>query len=167
MSAPAAAGGLTATLAAMRISAKTDYAVRALIELARSKGDPLTAERISAAQDIPRGFLLAILAEMRRANLVRSQRGQSGGWLLACPPEAISVADIIRAVEGPLATVHGHRPEDITYEEQTAQLQQVWVAVRASLRDVLEHVTVAHLANGRLPRQVTARTGNRDAWQPH
>jgi Rrf2 family protein len=151
----------------MRISAKSDYAVRALIELARSKGDPLTAERISAAQDIPRGFLLAILAEMRRAGLVRSRRGQSGGWLLACPPEAVSVADIIRAVEGPLATVHGRRPEDVSYDEQNVQLQQVWVAVRASLRDVLEHVTVAHLANGRLPRQVTARTGDLDAWQPH
>jgi Rrf2 family protein len=151
----------------MRISAKADYAVRALMELARSEGDPLTAERISAAQDIPRGFLLAILAEMRRANLVRSQRGQSGGWLLAGPPEAVSVADIIRAVEGPLATVHGRRPEAVTYDDRTVQLQQVWVAVRASLRDVLEHVTVAHLASGRLPRQVTARTGRDDAWQSH
>ena len=151
----------------MRISAKTDYAVRALIELARAGGDPLTAERISAAQEIPRGFLLAILAEMRRANLVRSQRGQSGGWVLARPPESVSVADIIRAVEGPLATVHGRRPEAVTYDDQTAQLQQVWVAVRASLRDVLEYVTVAHLASGRLPRQVTARTRHHDAWQPH
>ena len=152
---------------AVRVSAKTDYAVRALIELALSGDAPITAERIAASQDIPRGFLLSILAELRRAHLVRSQRGQLGGWLLDRPADAISVADVIRAVEGPLATVHGHRPEAVTYDERAAGLQQVWVAVRASLRDVLEHVTVAQLASGRLPRQVTARTGHADAWQPH
>ena len=151
----------------VRISAKVDYAVRAVVELARCTNGPMTAERIAASQDIPRGFLLAILAELRRADLVRSQRGQSGGWLLGRDPRAISVADVIRAVEGPLATVHGRRPEAVTYDDSTAGLQQVWVAVRASLRDVLEHVSVAELASGRLPRQVTARTGHDDAWQPH
>lgn len=151
----------------MRISAKADYAVRAVVEIARCPDGPVTAEQIAASQGIPRGFLLAILAELRRTGLVRSQRGQSGGWLLGREAQNISVADVIRAVEGPLATVHGQRPEAVTYDNSTAGLQQVWVAVRASLRDVLEHVTMAELASGRLPRQVTARIGHDDAWQPH
>ena len=151
----------------MRISAKADYAVRALVELARSDGEPLTAERIASAQDIPRGFLLAILAELRRGDLVRSQRGQAGGWVLGRDAARISVADVIRAVEGPLASVHGERPEAVRYAEATAGLQRVWIAVRASLREVLENVTVAHLATGRLPRQVAARSRAGDAWQPH
>jgi Rrf2 family protein len=151
----------------MRISAKADYAVRALLEVARAGAGPLTAERIALAQDIPRGFLLAILAEMRRAGLVQSQRGQAGGWLLAREATDISLADVIRVVEGPLASVHGERPEAVAYDQSTAALQEVWVAVRASVREVLEHVTIADLASGRLPGHITARSKPADAWAPH
>jgi Rrf2 family protein len=153
--------------AGMRISAKADYAVRALLEMAKDNQGPVTAERLADAQGIPRGFLLAILAEMRRGGLVHSQRGQAGGWLLARDPAAISVADVIRVVEGPLASVHGQRPEEVDYDDGAGGLQQVWVAVRASLREVLENVTVADLAAGRLPREVTRRSAVGDAWLPH
>ena len=151
----------------MRISAKADYAVRALLEMAKGGQGPVTAERLALAQDIPRGFLLAILAEMRHAGLVHSQRGQAGGWVLARDARSISVADVIRVVEGPLASVHGQRPEEVAYDASAAGLQQVWIAVRASLRDVLENTTIAHLASGRLPRQVTARSRDSEAWAPH
>jgi Rrf2 family protein len=151
----------------MRISAKADYGVRALVAISQCGEGPVTAERIAREHGIPKGFLLAILGDLRRAGLLRAQRGQSGGWLLGRPAASISVADVIRAVEGPLATVQGLRPESVIYDDGSDALQQVWVAVRASLRDVLENVTVAQLADGRLPEQVTARTGSDDAWRPH
>jgi Rrf2 family protein len=151
----------------MRISAKADYGVRALVAISQSGEGPVTAERIASEHGIPKGFLLAILGDLRRAGLLRAQRGQSGGWLLGRPAASISVADVIRAVEGPLATVQGLRPESVVYDDGSDALQQVWVAVRASLRDVLENVTVAQLADGQLPEQVTALTGNDDAWRPH
>lgn len=152
----------------MRVSTKSDYALRAMIELARSADDgPVSAEDIGAAQDIPRGFLLAILADMRRAGLVRSQRGQSGGWRLAREPGAVSVADVIRAVDGPLVSVYGLRPEAVTYHDSARVLQHVWIAARTSLRDVFEQVTIDALARGSLPTAVTDRTGSEDAWQPH
>lgn len=151
----------------MRVSAKTDYALRALIEMAaRGSAGPVSAEEIGRAQDIPHGFLQAILADLRRSGIVLSQRGQSGGWRLARDPAGVSVADVIRSVDGPLVSVYGVRPESVTYRDRAAVLQPVWVAARAALRDVLEHVTLAQLSSGGLPVEVTSRTDNEDAWQP-
>ena len=152
----------------MRVSAKSVYALRALIEMAgRSDSSPVSAEELGRLQDIPHGFLQAILADLRRAGVVVSQRGQSGGWRLAGKAEAISVADVIRAVDGPLVSVYGLRPEAVTYNERADVLQHVWIAARSSLRDVFERVTIADLASRNLPQAVTSRTGDEDAWQPH
>src|SRR3954463_13660689 len=152
----------------MRVSAKSDYALRALIELAgRKDGGPVSAEELGRAQEIPHGFLQAILADLRRAGVVMSQRGQAGGWRLARPPESVTVADVIRAVDGPLVSVHGHRPEAVSYNESAEVLQHVWIAARSSLREVCEQVTLQSLAERRLPADVAARTQDEDAWQPH
>jgi Rrf2 family protein len=152
----------------MRVSAKSDYALRALIELAsRKDGGPVSAEELGRAQEIPHGFLQAILADLRRAGVVMSQRGQSGGWRMARAPETVSVADVIRAVDGPLVSVYGLRPEAVTYNESADVLQHVWIAARSSLRDVFEQVTIRSLADRKLPRAVTSRTQSEDAWQPH
>ena len=152
----------------MRISAKADYAVRALAELAAMPGpEPVKAEQIAQSQDISEAFLLGILGELRRAGLVRSQRGQSGGYALARPAAAITLADVIRAVDGPLASVRESRPENCSYEGPAAALQDVWVAVRVNLRAVLEAVTLADLASGDLPPAIRALTQADDAWLPH
>jgi Rrf2 family protein len=152
----------------MRVSAKSDYALRALIELAsRADGGPVSAEELGRAQEIPHNFLQAILADLRRAGIVISQRGQAGGWRMARPAEDVSVADVIRAVDGPLVSVYGLRPEAVAYNESAQVLQHVWIAARSSLRDVFEKVSIKALAEGRLPRSVTARTADEDAWQPH
>ncbi|MEJ7794478.1 MAG: Rrf2 family transcriptional regulator [Nocardioides sp.] len=152
----------------MRVSAKSDYALRALIEIAReTERSAISAEELGRRQDIPHGFLQAILADLRRAGVVISQRGQSGGWRLARPAADISVADVIRAVDGPLVSVYGLRPEAVSYNDEAAVLQHVWIAARRSLRDVFEHVTIAQLALGELPGEVTSRTADEDAWQPH
>ena len=127
----------------MRVSAKSDYALRALIELAsREDGSPVSAEELGRLQEIPHGFLQAILADLRRAGVVMSQRGQSGGWRLAREPESVSVADVIRAVDGPLVSVYGLRPEAVSYNDSADVLQHVWIAARSSLRDVFEHVSI-------------------------
>lgn len=164
----------------MRVSTKSDYALRALIEMAlRAKespaaetegalsGDAVSAEALGRSQDIPRGFLQAILADLRRAGLVVSQRGQHGGWKLLRPAEEISVADVIRAVDGPLVSVYGLRPEAVTYNESAQALQHVWIAARHSLRDVFEDVSIRHLADRKLPDAVAARAADKDAWEPH
>ncbi|MGN6253258.1 MAG: RrF2 family transcriptional regulator [Marmoricola sp.] len=152
----------------MRVSAKSDYALRALIEIARRDGDrPVRAEEISNEQDIPQGFLQAILGDLRRADILRSHRGQAGGWGFARPATAVTVADVIRAVDGPLVSVYGQRPEAVTYNESVGRLQDVWVAARSSLREVFEQVTIDALANGTLPAAVTERTADSDAWEPH
>lgn len=152
----------------MRVSAKSDYALRALIELAcREDGSPVSAEELGRLQDIPHGFLQAILADLRRSGVVMSQRGQSGGWRMARGPETVSVADVIRAVDGPLVSVYGLRPEAVQYNDSADVLQHVWIAARSSLRDVFEHVSIRALADGELPRAVTSRTDSEDAWQPH
>ncbi|QNN54242.1 RrF2 family transcriptional regulator [Nocardioides mesophilus] len=152
----------------MRVSAKSDYALRALIELAgRDDGGAVSAEEIGKQQDIPHGFLQAILADLRRSGIVVSQRGQSGGWRLARDAEAVTVADVIRAVDGPLVSVYGLRPEAVTYNESAEVLQHVWIAARSSLRDVFEQVTIRSLADRKLPKAVTSRTKSEDAWQPH
>lgn len=150
----------------MRISAKSDYAVRALVEMATSAdGEPVSAEEIGTRQDIPRGFLQVILADLRRAGLVSAQRGSGGGWRLRQPDASIAVADVIRAVDGPLITVADARPEDVEYSGSARHLSQVWVATRRSVRDVLEHVTVADLASGDLPHAVATRAAEEDAWR--
>ncbi len=152
----------------MRVSAKSDYALRALIEMAtRTDGAPVSAEELGRLQEIPHGFLQAILADLRRAGIVVSQRGQSGGWRLGRSAESVSVADVIRAVDGPLVSVYGLRPESVTYNDRADVLQHVWIAARSSLRDVFEQVSIGQLAEGKLPRSVTARTADEDAWQPH
>jgi Rrf2 family protein len=152
----------------MRVSAKSDYALRALIELAsRDDGGPVSAEELGRLQEIPHGFLQAILADLRRAGIVMSQRGQSGGWRMGRPAEDVSVADVIRAVDGPLVSVYGLRPEAVAYNESAQVLQHVWIAARSSLRDVFEKVSIQALADGKLPRAVAARTASEDAWQPH
>ncbi len=156
----------------MRVSAKSDYALRALIELARGSIDgtparPVSAEELGRRQDIPSGFLQAILADLRRAGIVASQRGQSGGWRMARSAEDVSVADVIRAVDGPLVSVHGDRPEAVAYNEAAEALQLVWIAARSSLRDVCEQVTLRSLADGVLPDEVAVRTRDEEAWQPH
>src|SRR5580704_12358110 len=131
----------------MRISAKADYAVRAVAELAAADGEkPIKAERVASAQGIPLNFLENILGELRHAGIVRSQRGAEGGFRLAKPADQISVADVIRAVEGPLATVRGGPPEESAYPGAAAELPKVWIAVRKNLRDVVERVTVADVA---------------------
>src|SRR5579871_4851274 len=135
---------------AMRITAKEDYAVRAALELAAAEGTALKREQIAEAQEIPIAFLQNILTELRHAELVEAQRGRDGGFRLARPASQITVADIVRAVSGPLATVRGVRPQLVDYPGAAEPLKDVWVALRANVRAVLEHVTLADLAQGRL-----------------
>jgi Rrf2 family protein len=154
----------------MRVSAKADYALRALIEMANpAEGDgrPVSAEELGRRQDIPHNFLQAILADLRKSGIVIAQRGQSGGWRLAKDASDVTVADVIRAVDGPLVSVYGLRPEAVSYNERADALQRVWIAARHSLRDVFEQVSVADLAAGALPPGVAALTEDEDAWQPH
>lgn len=157
----------------MRITAKVDYAVRAAVELARTHpGDgsapsPVTRQALAGAQAIPAKFLEHILGDLKRSGLVASARGAEGGYWLGRDPAAITVADIIRAVEGPLADVRGVRPEDLDYPGDLAALQQTWIAVRANLRAVLEQVTLADLRSGTLRPEVAALAGPADAWSPH
>jgi Rrf2 family protein len=149
----------------MRISAKADYAVRAAVHLATAEdGRPTKGDAIATAQAIPLKFLENILADMRHAGLVRSQRGSEGGYWLIGDPGAISVADVIRAVEGPMAAIRGQRPEDVPYEGSAEALQQVWIAVRANLRAVLEATTLADVARGELPAHVQQLASAPDAW---
>jgi Rrf2 family protein len=149
----------------MRTTAKADYAVRAAVELAAvGTGDPVKAEQIAEAQSIPLNFLENILAELRRAGIVESRRGAAGGYLLARPAEEITLADVIRAVEGPLANVRGISPDLLEYEGSAERLRDVWVALRASVRAVLEQVTLADVAKGELPPHIAELTQSPDAW---
>jgi Rrf2 family protein len=151
----------------MRVSAKVDYAVRAAVELAAAESPPLKGELISQAQDIPLKFLENILGELKHAGIVRSQRGTDGGYWLARPAEEVSIADIIRAVEGPLASVRGESAEALNYQGTAAPLSKVWVAVRANLRAVLEDVTLADVATGELPDVIDEITRDPSAWLTH
>jgi Rrf2 family protein len=152
----------------MRISAKTDYAVRAAAELAAAVDSrPLRAEEIARQQSIPVHFLINILNELKIAGIVQSHRGVKGGYRLARPAEKISLAEIIRAVEGPLASVHESRPEEMHYPGAAEPLRDVWVAVRANLRAVLESVTLAHLVKRSLPSQIRRLLRDPEAWLPH
>jgi Rrf2 family protein len=149
----------------MRISAKVDYAVRAAVELAATTDEkPVKAERIATAQQIPLNFLENILGELRHSGIVRSHRGAEGGFRLARPAGEITIADIIRAVEGPLASVRGGPPEESEYSGASEALLRVWIAVRASLRSVAEHVTIADVASGTLPEEIDKLTQDPGAW---
>ena len=151
----------------MRLTAKADYAIRASAELAAAADGPLKAERIAQAQAIPLKFLENILLDLKHAGLVHSQRGAEGGYWLARSAEEISLADVIRAVEGPLANVRGLPPQELDYEGPAERLREVFVAVRASLRNVLERVTLDDLARGELPAHVAELTRDPDAWIRH
>ena len=149
----------------MRISAKADYAVRAAAELAAAADEgPRTSEELAAAQQIPRKFLEAILTALRAEGLVASQRGLGGGYRLARPATEISVADVVRAVDGPLVYVRGERPSELDYQGPAAPLLEVWVALRANVRAVLEAVTLADLAGGALPAELRALLADEGAW---
>lgn len=146
------------------ISAKLDYAIRALLALAASPDVPMTGEEVATAQHLPAKFIENTLVELRRAGFVTSQRGRKGGYRLARPADDIVMADVIRALEGPLAEVRGERPEDTSYEGPAANLQHVWVAVRAALRLVLESTTLADILSGELPHAVAELLASPDAW---
>ena len=150
----------------MRVSAKADYAVRAAAELAAAQAEesPVKGERLADAQDIPLQFLEHILLELKHHGLIRARRGAKGGYWLAKPADEITIAEIVRAVEGPIAHVQSTPPEDIEYRGNAENLQKVWIAVRASLRTVLEEVTLADLVSGELPDVVGELTATPDAW---
>ena len=154
----------------MQVTAKTDYALRAAAELARAAADesgPIKGEWISDTQGIPKKFMENILHDLKRACIVRTRRGASGGYWLARPADEVSLAEVIRAVEGPLANVRGEWPEEVEYAGAAEALQEVWIAVRANLRAVLESVTLADIADGNLPKPVTALTRDPQAWVHH
>ena len=149
----------------MRISAKADYAVRATLEMAASgDGEPVKGEQLAQAQEIPLQFLEHILLELKHAQLVQTRRGARGGYWLARPADEITLADVIRAVEGPLANIHENAPEELHYSGPAERLRDVWVAVRAGLRAVLENVTLADVASGELPWRIDAILNDSEAW---
>jgi Rrf2 family protein len=150
----------------MHVTAKADYAVRAVVELAASsQASPRKVDDVAQAQGIPVSFLENILTQLRSSGVVRSQRGPEGGYWLAHPAEEVSLAQVIRAVEGPLVGVRGQRPEEIEYKGSAEALQKVWIALRANLRKVLEEVTIADVAGGKLPKDVLALTRAEAAWR--
>ena len=150
----------------MRLSARVDYALRAVCELAAHKGPvhPVTAERLATAQGIPPKFLESILLQLRRSGIVHAQRGPEGGYWLARPATEISLAEVIRTVDGPLSNVRGHRPEDLGYQGAAASLQEVWIALRASEREILELVTIGDVASGDLPERIRGLVADPRAW---
>ena len=151
----------------MRVSAKVDYAVRAAIELAAAgSAVPVKGDRIARAQGIPLKFLENTLGELKHAGLLRSQRGSEGGYWLARPADLITIADVIRAVEGPLASIRGEPPETTEYVGRAEPLATLWIAIRASIRSVLELVTLADVASGRLPAAIR-RLGQRPGGLGH
>lgn len=149
----------------MRVSARADYAIRALLELAASDGTaPLRGESIARAQGIPAKYLENLLGDLRRARLVASQRGTEGGYRLARPASDISLADVIRAIDGPLAGVRGEAPEDVAYPGPAGSLRDVWIALRASMRAVLETTSLAEVASGKLPASVRRLLRDPEVW---
>ena len=151
-------------MAGMRLSARADYALRAAIELAAAQDGHVTAEQLAQAQNIPGKFLETILTQLRRTGLVRSQRGPDGGFWLARPANEISLADIIRAIDGQLLGVRGERPENISHPGAAEPLQRVWIALRANERAILETVTLGDIASGELPGVVTSLIASPQAW---
>jgi Rrf2 family protein len=149
----------------VRVSARADYAIRALLELTAAGPDaPVRGESIAKAQGIPAKYLENLLADLRRARLIASQRGVNGGYRLARPAASITLADVIRAIDGPLAGVRDSAPEDVAYGGAAASLRDVWVALRASMRTVLEATTLADVAAGKLPASVRRLLREPDAW---
>jgi Rrf2 family protein len=148
----------------VKVTAKAEYAVRAMLELATTEESLLKGERIASSQGIPLKFLENILVDLRHADLVHAQRGAEGGYRLAREPEEITLGQVIRAVEGPLASVRGEPPERMAYEGSSENLQRVWIAVRASLRSVLDDLTLADVVAGRMPEHVRRLTEAPDAW---
>ena len=148
----------------MHISAKVEYAVRALLVLTAADGGPLSGAALASAQELPPKFLDGILAELRRSNIIVSQRGSEGGYRLARDASCIALADIIRAIDGPLAAIRGEHPEVTTYEGAAKNLQDVWIAIRATLRSVLETTTLADVVSGKLPANVKRLVADPDAW---
>ncbi len=151
----------------MRISAKSDYALRALLELAAHPDDLVSSEHLATSQNIPHKFLEAIMSELRRTSFVVSQRGTGGGHRLQRPACDIALADVLRALNGPLVSVRGECPQDLGYDEPAANLQLVWVAMRVALRTVLETVTLQDLVDGTLPATITEPAAAPDAWISH
>ena len=149
----------------VHVSARSDYAVRAVIELATIAPATATAQSLSDAQDIPHKFLNTILADLKRSGIVGSRRGSDGGYFLATAPEELTVAEIMRSVEGPLADVRGQRPETIEYRGSAEPLQSVWIAARAALRGVLDHTTIAQLVAGEVGEVVRDLTSSPAAWE--
>ena len=153
----------------MHVSAKADYGMRALLELANAYADSPTrlvkGEAIATSQDIPLKFLEGILRQLRQSGIVASQRGAEGGYRLDRNPRDVSIADVVRALDGPLAAVRGQRPEDLDYAGASQHLREVWIAVRASMRHVLEHISLADVAAGDLPPTVTELLAEPGAWQ--
>jgi Rrf2 family protein len=148
----------------VHITAKLDYAVRAVVELASANGRGLIkSEAIAEAQDIPQKYLGSILGDLRHAGIVDSHRGTHGGFRLARPAGEITIADVMRALDGPLATVRGEPPEDVDYAGSAAPLQDVWFALRANLRAVTEHVSIAELARGEVPKRIAQLAADPDA----
>jgi Rrf2 family protein len=148
----------------VRVSAKTDYGVRALLELAVADNGPVKGERLAQLQAIPLKFLENILTDLRHAGIIRAQRGAEGGYWLAKPAEEVTVGAIIRAVDGPLASVRGEAPEEVEYEGAAENLQVVWIALRASMRSVVDEITLADVVAGRMPARVKRLTESPDAW---
>jgi Rrf2 family protein len=150
--------------ARVKVTAKADYAVRATLELATVENGLIKGEQLAQAQDIPLKFLENILIDLRHAGIVHAQRGAEGGYRLARSPREVTLGEVIRAVEGPLASVRGEPPESVSYDGAAEHLQTVWIAVRASLRTVLDDLTLAEVVNGRLPQHVRRLTKAPDAW---
>lgn len=149
----------------MKISARGDYAVRAAVELAAHHPDPVKAKDLATIQDVPHRFLEGILSDLRRTGIVASQRGGQGGYRLTREPDAISLGDVVRAVEGPLVFVRDSRPSDLDYPGSAKPLLEVWVALRAAVRDVLDTTTLADVAGGELPAAVKELSTQSDAWE--
>ncbi|GAA0954030.1 Rrf2 family transcriptional regulator [Virgisporangium aurantiacum] len=150
----------------MHISARSDYAVRAALGLASKYPATVSSATLATEQDLPRKFLEAILADLRRAGLVRGQRGVEGGYVLTRAPDEVTIGEVLRAVDGPLAEVRGRRPEETSYEGTAEHLQQLWVAVRAAVRNVLDEVSLDDIVRGRLPGHIRRLITAPDAWQP-
>jgi Rrf2 family protein len=150
----------------VQISARGDYAVRATVALAAAYPRTVSTQALATEQQMPRKFLETILADLRRAGLVQSTRGVDGGYTLARPPTEIYVGDVLRAADGPLAGVRGQRPEETSYDGTAVHLKELWVAVRAAVRRVLDEVSLAELAKGRLPAHVRKLIADHEAWQP-
>lgn len=152
-------------MACVYVSARTDYALRALVTLAAA-GRPMTADELARSQELPVSYLEAILLDLRRTGIVASRRGPNAGYRFVRPADQLTPADVMRALEGPLAEIRGLRPEATSYKEPAESLQELWVALRASLRSVLEGVSIAQLARGQLPRKLSRLVADPQAWLP-